>query len=74
MSLYTYETVKEIVKGFVDINDISTSESVIEDVLLIVNHQKKYPPRGDTEDYRVPEDISTALASVFFNVDPYNPY
>jgi hypothetical protein len=44
---------------------------VVEDVLRIVNEGKKYPDRGDEEDYRIPEDISTGIARRYFGVDAY---
>ena len=34
---------------------------VIRDLLLIVNGDKRYPPRGTEEDLRIPQDLSTDL-------------
>jgi hypothetical protein len=44
---------------------------VIDDVLRIVNDGRRYKPRGRTEEYRIPEDISTGLAMRYFGVDAY---
>ena len=44
---------------------------VVDDVLKIVNEGKKYPPRGDTEELRIPEDQSTGIARKYFNINAY---
>ena len=35
--------------------------SIIDDLLLLVNTEKRYPPRGPTEELRIPEDVSTEI-------------
>lgn len=44
---------------------------VADDVLAIVNDGKRYPPRGYTEELRIPEDYSTGIARVHFGVEAY---
>ena len=46
--------------------------NVVEDVLEIVNNGKQYSPRGGTEEFRIPEDISTEIARIEFGVDAYD--
>jgi uncharacterized protein YdeI (YjbR/CyaY-like superfamily) len=66
----TYETVKKIVIKTVE-DKYQWQEKTINDVLDIVNNGKKYPLRNNTEEYRIPEDISTSIASTYFGVDAY---
>ncbi len=37
---------------------------IIEDLLLLLNGEKQYGPRGPTEELRIPEDPSTDLYNV----------
>lgn len=68
----TYNNVNEIIKSkYLEVSH-ETNKIIIEDVLLIVNNNKKYPPRGDTEEFRLPEDISTQIAVIYFNVNAYS--
>jgi hypothetical protein len=46
-------------------------DKTIEDVLLIVNQGKTYPPRGRTQELRIPQDFSTSIARKYFGVDAY---
>lgn len=46
--------------------------AVVEDVIAIVCDGKRYRPRGGTEEYRIPEDISTGIASACFGVNAYD--
>jgi len=61
---------EEEVRKYVNTNDEWT-DIVVEDILAIVNDNKKYPPRGNTEEFRIPEDISTGIAKNNFGVDAY---
>ena len=44
---------------------------VVNDVLRILNDGYRYNDRGLTEEYRIPEDISTGIAKRYFGVDAY---
>ena len=46
-------------------------KSVIEDVLQIVNNNKKYNKKNSSAFVYIPEDISTAIAKRYFGVDAY---
>lgn len=46
-------------------------EEIIADVLDIVFRGKRYPNREETEEERIPEDVSTHLAHEHFGVDAY---
>ena len=45
--------------------------AVIADVLDIVFRGKRYPPRGGSEEERMPEDAAAPLARYYFEVDAY---
>lgn len=62
---------KDQVKAVYPSEDPLFDESVICDILRIVNDGYRYPPRGDTEEYRIPEDISTGVVKRHFGVDAY---
>ena len=65
-----YENVKKIVEEYVD-NLYNWREETIESVLQIVNNNFKYPPRGYTEEYRIPEDVASGIAYKYFGVNAY---
>lgn len=44
---------------------------IVADVIAIVCDGRRYPPRGGTEEFRIPEDISTDIARTSFGVDAY---
>jgi hypothetical protein len=64
--LISREDVKKALNGDTEYENI-----IISDVLKIVNDGYKYSPRGLTEEYRIPEDISTGIALTYFGVDAY---
>lgn len=55
-------------KGWFEEEDM---ELIIDDVIEIVLNGFRYEPRGDTEEERIPEDISTHIARSIFGVDAY---
>ena len=52
-------------------NHIEYKNSIITDVLAIVNDGYRYPSRGMTQEFRIPEDISTHIALSQFNINAY---
>lgn len=57
---------------FDDVNgDFFGNKMVVQDVLAIVCDGKRYQPRGGTEEYRIPEDMSTGIAKACFGVNAY---
>lgn len=57
---------------FYDFDDFNVNARVVEDVVAIVCDRRRYSPRGSTEEYRIPEDISTGIAKTCFGVDAYS--
>ena len=51
--------------------DMEEFNMVVEDVLRMVNDGYRYPPRGNTEEFRIPEDISTEIAKHFVFRAPF---
>jgi hypothetical protein len=54
--------------------DASYANQVIDDVLKIVNDNKKYTRKSSSAFVNVPEDISTSIAKRKFNVDAYRKF
>jgi hypothetical protein len=48
-----YDNVKKIVDVYVD-NMFNWQEETIQEILQIVNNGLRYPPRGYTEEFRIP--------------------
>lgn len=64
--LITREDVKQALG-----NNTEHQNMIIDDVLRIVNDGYRYPDRGLTAEYRIPEDISTRIALNHFGVNAY---
>jgi hypothetical protein len=54
--------------------DASYASQVIDDVLKIVNDNKKYTKKCSSAFVNIPEDISTSIAKRKFNVDAYSKF
>lgn len=59
------------VSKYVD-TDASYASEVINDVIKIVNDNKKYGKKKVSAFVNIPEDISTAIAKRYFGVDAYS--
>lgn len=52
-------------------DSLGENDVVMKDVEAII-HGKRYPPRGTSEELRIPEDISTKIALEDFGIDAYH--
>ena len=74
--MITKEEIMEVVKkekNFIFYTK-NMAEILAKDIFDIVNNGKKYPPRGETEEERFPEDISTVIALQVFHINAYIPF
>lgn len=70
MPKWTKEQVKEHLKGRQNLQE-QWVDVVVNDILKIIYEGKRYPPRRETHEFRIPEDLSTKLAAEVYGVDAY---